>query len=381
MHAEIDYYELLEVQKDCDDATLKSAYRRLAMRWHPDKNPGDRDAEARFKAISQAYDVLKDPQKRAAYDRFGHAAFRNGGGGPGAGGNPFADSSPFSDIFSDIFDQFMGGGAGGARNRRSGPQRGADLRYDLEVSFEDAFNGSEADVAIDVAVSCDHCAGSGGKPGARMQTCQTCGGRGTVRMQNGMFVVERTCPACHGNGAAISDPCEHCQGEGRVERKKQLSIKIPVGVDDGTRIRLSGEGEAGPRGGPAGDLYIFVHMKPHAVWKREGTTLFAQVPLSFIDATLGGQIEIPGLDRKPVELKVPAGTQSGRQFRVRGRGMPVLNGHGFGDLVIQVDLETPTKLTSRQKELLDEFRCIDDGDANCPKAKSFWERVRESVGI
>ncbi|MFA7441557.1 MAG: molecular chaperone DnaJ [Sphingomonadaceae bacterium] len=374
MHGEIDYYELLDVERDCDEGTLKSAYRKLAMRWHPDRNPGDKDAEARFKAIGEAYEVLKDPQKRAAYDRFGHAAFRNGGGGGPGGG--FGNAGPFSDIFSDIFDQFMGGGT--ARGRR-GPQRGADVRYDLEVTFEEAFEGSEAEIALDVAVGCDHCVGTGSKPGARMQTCHTCNGHGQVRMQNGMFIVERTCPTCHGAGQTISDPCEHCHGEGRVERRKTLQVKIPRGVDDGTRIRLSGEGEAGPRGGQPGDLYIFVHMKPHDIWKRDGTTLYAAVPLSFVTAALGGEICIPGLDKEPVEVRVPAGTQTGRQFRVRGRGMPSLNGHGAGDLVVQVDLETPTRLTARQKELLEEFRETEDGDeSNCPKSKGFWDRLKHA---
>ncbi|MGQ5700656.1 molecular chaperone DnaJ [Sandaracinobacteroides sp. A072] len=373
MYTEMDYYELLEVERGCDEGALKTAYRKLAMRWHPDRNPGDSEAESRFKAINEAYDVLKDPQKRAAYDRFGHAAFRNGGGGAGGGGNPFGDSAPFSDIFSDIFDQFMGGGG---RGRRAGPQRGADIRHDLQVSFEDAFHGIEMDLAVDVAVSCDHCAGTGAKPGARAQNCGTCGGRGQVRMQNGMFIVERTCPSCHGSGSVISDPCEHCGGEGRVERRKSLKVKIPPGVDDGTRIRLAGEGEAGPRGGEAGDLYLFIHMKPHAIWKRDGTTLFAQVPMSFVDAALGGDISIPGIDRKPVDVKVPAGTQTGRQFRVRGRGMPALNGHGVGDLVVQVELETPTKLNARQKELLEEFRGTAGGSEGCPRSKGFWDRLK-----
>jgi molecular chaperone DnaJ len=370
MHAEIDYYELLEVEKGADDATLKSAYRKLAMRWHPDRNPGDQAAEARFKAISEAYGVLSDPDKRAAYDRFGHAAFKGAAGG---GSNPFQDASPFSDIFSDIFDQFMGGSP---RGRRQGPQRGADIRYDLQVSFEEAFHGSEADIALDVAVSCDHCAGTGAKPGARVQACGTCRGRGQVRMQNGMFIVERTCPTCHGSGQIISDPCSHCHGEGRVERTKQLKVKIPKGVDDGTRIRLANEGESGPRGGAPGDLYIFVHMKPHPIWKRDGTTLFAQVPMSFVDASLGGDLQIPGLDKQPVDVKVPAGTQSGRQFRVRGRGMPALNGHGVGDLVVQVELETPTKLSARQKELLEEFRGTESPHEACPKSKGFWDRLK-----
>lgn len=367
MHGDIDYYELLEVDRDCDAATLKASYRKLAMRYHPDRNPGDRDAEARFKTIGEAYEVLKDPQKRAAYDRYGHNAFRQGGGG-GAG-----PESPFSDIFSDIFDQFMGGGRG-----PRGPQRGADIRYELEIDFEDAFTGTEADIALNVAVECEHCVGSGSKPGAGTKACHTCGGRGQVRMQNGMFIVERTCPTCHGAGQMISDPCEHCHGEGRVERRKTLNVRIPAGVDDGTRIRLTGEGEAGPRGGGPGDLYIFIHMKPHPIWRRDGTTLFASVPLSFVTAALGGEVSIPGIDREPVDLKIPAGTQSGRQFRVRGRGMPALNGHGRGDLVVQFDLETPTRLTPRQRELLEEFSCIDEGEDNCPKSRSFWDRLKNA---
>jgi molecular chaperone DnaJ len=362
MATTIDYYELLECERGADDGALKSAYRRLAMKWHPDRNPGDAEAEARFKAISEAYDVLRDPQKRAAYDRYGHAAFEGGGGGAGQG------FGGFNDIFENIFGEFMGGG-------RRQPQRGNDVRYDLEVSFEDAFNGSTAEIAFDVAVQCDTCDGSGGKPGAQVRPCNTCGGRGQVRMQNGLFIVERTCPQCHGQGRTISDPCGTCRGEGRVERRKTLKVTIPKGVDDGTRIRMAGQGEAGPRGTPPGDLYIFVHMKPHPMWKREGTTLFAQVPLSFVTAALGGEVEIPGLDRKPVALKIPAGTQTARQFRIRGRGMPVLNGQGFGDLVLQVDLETPTKLTARQRELLEEFNC---GGGNCPKSTGFWDRLKNA---
>lgn len=369
MHAELDYYELLEVERGCNDATLKSSYRRLAMRWHPDKNPGDEAAESRFKSIGEAYSILSDPQKRAAYDRHGHAAFRQGGNGGGG----FGDQSPFSDIFSDIFDQFMGGQ--NARGGRRGPQRGADLRYDLQVSFEEAFSGSEAELELDVSVSCEHCLGSGGKPGARANACGTCQGRGQVRMQNGMFLVERTCPTCHGSGQQISDPCDHCHGEGRMERHKSLKVNVPAGVDDGTRIRLSGEGEAGPRGGEPGDLYIFVHMKPHPIWKRDGTTLFAQVPMSFVDAALGGELSIPGIDRKPIEVKIPAGTQSGRQFRVRGRGMPALNSHGTGDLVVQVELETPVKLSARQKEILEEFRG-GESSQSCPKSKGFLDRLK-----
>lgn len=370
----MDYYELLEVPRGADEATLKAAYRRAAMKWHPDRNPGDREAEARFKAVNEAWEVLKDPQKRAAYDRFGHAAFRNGGEGP-FGGGPFGSAGfgGIDDIFETVFGDFFGRG----RSARQ-PRRGNDVRYDLEVSFEEAFHGTEAEIAFETAVTCDACGGSGGKPGARVVACQTCGGRGQVRMQNGLFVVERTCPACHGEGAQLSDPCATCEGEGRVVRRKTLKVKVPPGVDEGTRIRLAQEGEAGPRGSPPGDLYIFVHMKPHPVWKRDGTTLFAQVPLSFVTAALGGTLTIPGLDGQPVELRIPAGTQTGRQFRVRGRGFPSLNGSGPGDLVLQVELETPTRLTPRQKELLEEFRCIEEGEANCPKAKGFWERVKDA---
>lgn len=370
MASETDFYELLEVPRSCDAAALKAAYRKAAMRWHPDRNPGDKAAETRFKAVNEAYAVLSDPQKRAAYDRYGVDGVRGGNGG----GNPFggAGGNPFSDIFSDIFDQFMGG----AQQRRQGPQRGADVRYDLEVSLEEAFYGSKAEVAFDVGATCSHCLGSGGKPGARPEPCTTCHGRGQVRMQNGMFIVERTCPTCHGAGTVISDPCTHCHGEGRITQHKTLEIDIPKGVDDGTRIRLAGEGEAGPRGGGPGDLYIFVHLKPHEIWQRDGTTLYAQVPLSFVDAALGTEFEIPGLDHEPVSLRVPPGTQNGRQFRIRGRGMPALNGRGMGDMVVQMELETPTGLTDHQRELLQEFRGSEGGANACPKSKGFWDRLK-----
>jgi molecular chaperone DnaJ len=375
MSAGLDYYAVLGVDRGADERSIKAAYRKLALELHPDRNPGDRECENRFKAVNEAYSCLSDAQKRAAYDRYGHAGLRTNGA------SPADDFAGFSDIFSDIFDQFMGGG--GARTRgRQGPQRGADVRYDLEVSFEDAFHGSEAEIALDVAVTCDACLGTGGKPGARPTPCTTCGGRGSVRMQNGMFIVERTCPSCHGAGSVISDPCDACHGAGRVERRKSLKITIPRGVDDGTRIRLAGEGEAGPRGGTAGDLYIFVHMKPHPIWKRDGTTLFAQVPMSFVDAALGNEFCMPGIDGADVRFTIPPGTQSGRQFRVRGRGMPALNGAGVGDLVVQVDLETPVKLSARQKELLEEFQAL-DGDRReaCPKSRGFWERLKESIGV
>jgi molecular chaperone DnaJ len=311
-----DYYELLEVERTADDGTIKSSYRKLAMRWHPDKNPGDTVAEAKFKAINEAYDVLKDPQKRAAYNQYGKAAFQNGGGG----GQDFGGG--FSDIFNDIFGEFMGGG----RQRQRGPQRGADLRYDMEIGLEDAFHGKQTEITVDVSTLCEPCGGSGAKPGTSAKTCGTCGGRGQVRSQQGFFVVERPCPTCIGRGEVLSDPCNSCRGEGRADKRKTLSVNVPPGVDDGTRIRLLGEGEAGARGAPSGDLYIFLHVKRHSVFQRDGTTLFARAPISFTTAALGGTITVPGLDRTPHEIRIPAGIQSGKQLRQRGAGMPVLNG-------------------------------------------------------
>lgn len=368
MSTDMDYYELLECERTADDKTLKSSYRRLAMQWHPDRNPGDQEAEARFKAISEAYDCLKDPQKRAAYDRFGKAAFENGGGGFGGGG-----FEGFSDIFENIFGEFMGGGRGGGA--RNSVRRGADLRYDLEISFEEAYAGKQASVTVDVAASCQPCGGSGAKPGTGRQACKTCGGHGKVRAQQGFFMVERTCPSCHGAGEVISDPCTECHGEGRVEKSKTLDVRIPPGVDDGTRIRLTGEGEAGARGGPPGDLYIFLHLAPHELFERDGTTLFARAPISFTTAALGGVIEVPGLDKTRHEIRIPAGIQSGKQIRQRGAGMPVLNGRGHGDLVIQIEVETPTRLTARQKELLEEFRLTETGEES-PQSSGFFARLK-----
>jgi molecular chaperone DnaJ len=379
MSTEIDYYELLEVQRGADDTTIKSSYRRLAMQWHPDKNPGDANAEQRFKAISEAYDCLKDPQKRAAYDRYGHAAFRQGGGGFGGGPQDFGG---FSDIFENIFGEFMGGGRGGGRGR-GGAQRGQDLRYDLEMTLEEAFAGKTATLTIEVASACEPCSGSGAKPGTSARTCTTCGGQGRVGMRQGLFMVERTCPACHGSGQIIADPCDACHGAGRVEKEKTLSVNVPRGVDDGTRIRVAGEGEAGMRGGPPGDLYIFVHLKAHPLFKRDGTTLFAQAPISFTTAALGGEIEVPGLDKDVAVIRIPHGTQSGKQFRVRGRGMPALNGGsggGFGDLVVQVDVETPVKLTKRQRELLEEFQTLEaaEGGKNNPRQAGFFDKLKDA---
>jgi molecular chaperone DnaJ len=361
-----DYYELLQVERTADEKAIKSAYRRLAMECHPDRNPGCKDSEARFKAISVAYDCLKDPQKRAAYDRFGHAAFQNGG----MGGGP-QDFSSFSDIFENIFGEFMGAKAG----RRPNTLRGSDLRFDLEISLEDAFNGKTADIAIDTTINCEPCGGSGAKPGTSAKTCGMCEGRGQVRARQGFFVLEQVCPTCRGAGQVIADPCQSCRGEGRVEKQRSLEVRIPAGVDEGTRIRLSGEGEAGMRGGPPGDLYIFIHLARHPVYQREGTTLFARCPVSITTAALGGTIEVPGLDRQRHEIKIPAGTQSGKQVRQRGAGMPVLNGRGHGDMVIEIHVETPTRMSARQKELLEEFRKTETG-AECPESSGFFAKLK-----
>ena len=369
---EVDYYELLEVERTADDKTIKTSYRRLAMQCHPDRNPGCQDSEAKFKAISVAYDVLKDPQKRAAYDRYGHAAFQNGGGagGPGQG------FEGFSDIFENIFGEFMGGRGGG---RGQANRRGADLRYDLEISLEEAFHGKTETVRVDVAALCGQCDGTGAKAGTAARGCPTCHGAGKVRAQQGFFVVERTCPTCHGRGEVIAEPCTACRGEGRVEKSKTLEVKIPPGVDEGTRIRMTGEGEAGARGSPAGDLYIFLHVARHPLFERDGTTLFARAPISITTAALGGTITVPGLDKVAHEIRIPAGIQSGKQLRQRGAGMPVLNGRGVGDMVVQIDVETPTRLSPRQRELLEQFRELETGEES-PQASGFFSRLKTMLG-
>lgn len=370
MAVEVDYYELLEVDRGADDAAIKSSYRKLAMRWHPDKNPGDAEAEARFKAISEAYECLKDPQKRAAYDRFGHAAFQNGGMGGGAGG-PGGGFSDLGDIFETIFGSAFGGGG------RQQARRGADLRYDLEVSLEEAFHGKQAQIEIEVAAACEPCDGSGAEPGTGTRRCNLCGGHGQVRAQQGFFMVERTCPTCHGRGEVIEKPCRKCGGEGRVDQPQTLDVTIPPGVDTGTRIRLGGKGEAGPFGAPPGDLYIFVHVRRHAVFERDGTTLLTRVPITFTTAALGGEIELPGIDGERHTVPIPAGIQSGKQLRRRGAGMPVLQGRGRGDLVMEITVETPTKLSARQKELLRELQETETGD-ECPGSKGFFDKLKEA---
>ena len=366
-----DYYDLLGVQRGADEACIKAAYRRLAKEHHPDRKGGCKNAEAHFKAINEAYDVLKDPQKRAAYDRFGKDAFRNGGH------DPFAESgfNGFSDIFSTIFGEFMD-----ARGQRQNAARGADLRYDLELTLEEAFSGAEKTITIDALATCDRCDGRGCTGLDRCaNACQTCNGMGKVRAQQGFFVVERGCPTCRGSGEVISNPCPNCHGEGRALLQRKLSVKIPAGVDEGTRIRVGGEGEAGVRGAANGDLYIFVHMRRHAFYEREGTTLVAECPVTFTTAALGGSITLPGIDGGKVDIKIPAGIQSGEQLRHRGAGMSVLNGRGRGDLVARILVETPTRMSTKQKKLLEEFRETETGE-ECPNARGFFSRIRDTLG-
>jgi molecular chaperone DnaJ len=369
MSATTDYYELLEVERTSDDGTIKSSYRRLAMRFHPDKNPGNAEAEAKFKAISAAYSCLSDPQKRAAYDNYGHAAFENGGmgaGGQGAGG--------FNDI-GDIFESIFGGAFGGGGGRQQA-RRGADLRYDMEITLDEAFHGKQAEINVDVSQACEPCDGKGATPGTGTRRCNLCGGHGKVRAQQGFFMVERACPTCGGRGEVIEKPCRSCGGEGRVDRPQKLDVTIPPGVDSGTRIRLADRGEAGPFGAPAGDLYIFLHVSRHRVFEREGTTLITRVPITFTTAALGGEIEIPGLDGVKHEIAIPAGIQSGKQLRKRGAGMPVLQGRGHGDMVVEIVVETPSKLSARQKELLREYQATETGD-ECPESKGFFDRLKD----
>jgi molecular chaperone DnaJ len=380
--AKRDFYEVLGVAKGADEKALKTAYRNLAKKLHPDANHGSKETDAKFKELNEAYDVLKDPQKKAAYDRFGHQAFENGGGsrpGGGAGFGPEFNSS-MSDIFEDLFGDFMGGGRSQRQRGRSanGAQRGSDLRYNLEINLTEAFAGKSAQVRVPSSVSCDNCKGSGAKPGTQPTTCRTCGGAGAVRSQSGFFTVERACPTCGGRGQVIADPCHACHGQGRVTKERNLSVNIPPGVEDGTRIRLAGEGEAGLRGGPTGDLYIFLSLRPHEFFSRDGADLFCKVPISMATASLGGEIEVPTIDGKKARVSIPEGAQNGKQFRLKSKGMPVLRSSQHGDMYIQVTVETPVNLTRKQRELLKEF----DKDAhhNSPesegffaKAKAFWD--------
>jgi molecular chaperone DnaJ len=367
-----DYYEVLGVSRTVTEKDLKSSFRKLAMQYHPDKNPGDASAEVKFKEINEAYQVLSDPQKRGAYDRFGHAAFQQGGGGGPGFGNEFGD------FMSDIFDTFFGDArqGGGRGTRGPGRERGADMRYNLEITLEEAYNGRAETITIPSSLTCEVCSGSGAKAGSKPRTCPTCGGAGRVRAAQGFFSIERTCPNCHGRGEVIDDPCPNCGGAGRVTRERTLSVNVPAGVEDGTRIRLAGEGEAGLRGGPPGDLYIFLSVKPHSLFQRDGADLFCQVPISLVTAALGGEFTVPTLDGSDAKVKVPEGTQTGKQFRLRGKGMTVLRSRDMGDLYIQVMVETPQNLTRRQRELLLEFERESSGETH-PESAGFFTRVRE----
>ncbi|QTL03871.1 molecular chaperone DnaJ [Aquabacter sp. L1I39] len=371
-----DYYEVLGCDRGADETVLKASYRKLAMKWHPDRNQGDGEAEIRFKEVNEAYEVLKDPQKRAAYDRFGHAAFENGMGGGGPGGPGFG--ADFASTFADIFDDLFGGQMGGGRGRpgNGGRGRGADLRYNMDITLEEAFAGKDAQIKIPTSIVCESCSGSGAKAGTQPKTCRTCGGAGKIRHAQGFFTLERTCPACQGRGSMIEDPCPNCGGAGRVTRERTLTVHIPAGVEDGTRIRLGGEGEAGTRGGPAGDLYIFLSIEPHPFFQREGADLYCRAPISMVTAALGGTVEVPTIGGEKSKVKIPEGTQSGKRLRLSGKGMPVMRTRNHGDMYVQVVVETPQNLTKRQKELLSEF------DRECsnethPESNGFFAKMKD----
>ena len=375
--AKRDYYETLGIQKGAEADEIKKAYRQKAKELHPDRNTGNPKAEDQFKEANEAYEVLKSADKKAAYDRYGHAAFEGGtGGGQQRGGGQGDFGSAFSDVFDDLFGNF--GGGGGQRNRA---QRGNDLRYNLRINLEDAFSGMQKTVNIPAAVPCSPCNGTGAADGSQPATCPTCAGMGKVRAQQGFFTVERACPTCNGMGQTIKDPCNTCHGQGRVDKEKALSVNIPAGVETGTRIRLAGEGEAGMRGGPTGDLYIFIEVNDHKLFERDNVNLYCQVPVSITSAALGGEIEVPTIDGGRSRVKIPEGSQSGRQMRLRSKGMPALRGNGTGDMFIELTVETPVNLTARQKEILKEFDEIqaenNPNSSNFFKSvKSFWDSMK-----
>lgn len=367
-----DFYEVLGVSRDASERDIKKAYKRLAMKFHPDRNQGDEAAAEKFKEVKEAYEILTDGQKKAAYDQYGHAAFEQGG----MGGGGFGGGGDFGDIFGDVFGDIFGGGRRGGGQQRA--QRGADLRYNMELSLEEAVRGCEKEIEVPTLVGCDTCDGSGAKKGTSAQTCGTCHGQGQVQMRQGFFAVQQACPTCHGKGKIIKDPCNVCHGQGRKQKTKTLNVKIPAGVDTGDRIRLSGEGEAGEFGSPAGDLYVQVHVREHAIFEREGNNLYCEVPVSFTMAALGGEVEVPTLDGR-VSLKVPSETQTGRMFRMRSKGVKSVRGGGVGDLICKLVVETPVSLSSRQKELLKELEESFGGDAakkHKPKSDGFFKGVK-----
>jgi molecular chaperone DnaJ len=374
--AKRDYYEVLGVPRNASEADLKKAFRRLAMKYHPDRNSGDADTEAKFKEAKLAYDVLSDPKKRSAYDQFGHAGVDAGAGGFGGPG----DAGGFSDIFGDVFGDIFGGRSGARRT-----QRGVDLRYDLPLSLEDAVAGKEVKIRIPVSVDCQFCGGTGAKPGTKPKTCNTCAGNGQVRMQQGFFSIQQTCPTCRGVGTVIEEPCGHCRGRGRIQEEKTLSVRVPAGVDTGDRIRLAGEGERGEHGGPPGDLYVQIQVKEHPIFTREDSDLYCQVPIGFVSAALGGELEVPTLNGK-VMLKIPAGTQTGKMFRMRGKGVKPVRGGVVGDLICRVTVETPVNLTDRQKELLREFEksVQEGGSRHSPQSHTWLDSVKsflDKIGL
>ena len=373
--AKRDYYDILSVSRDADSQDLKNAFRKLAKKHHPDRNPDDTSAEMNFKEVNEAYEVLKDPQKRAAYDQFGHDAFEGAGFGSATSHAFGADfSASMSEIFDDLFGEFMGGRARG--RPRSGRERGGDLRYNMEITLRDAFSGKTAQIRVPTSVTCETCDGSGAEPGTHPVACPSCAGVGKIRASQGFFTIERTCPHCQGRGETIEDPCEGCAASGRVLKERTLSVNIPAGVEDGTRIRLGGEGEAGMRSGPAGDLYIFLSIKPHEFFQRDGADIFCRVPIAMTTAALGGQIEVPTVDGGRSRLKIPEGTETSRQFRMRGKGTPVLRSALTGDFYIQVEVETPKNLTRKQKDILREFEKASTDETN-PESSGFFARVRE----
>lgn len=368
--AKKDFYEVLGVERSADDKEIKKAYRRLAMKYHPDRNPDNAEAEEKFKEATEAYEVLSDTQKKAAYDQYGHA-----GVDPNAGGGAGFGSGSFSDIFGDVFGDIFGGGGGGGGRTRS--TRGADLRYNLELDLEDAVKGTTVKIRVPSQVACKVCSGSGAEKGSQPETCGTCHGAGQIRMQQGFFSVQQTCPRCRGQGSFIKNPCKSCHGAGSIEEQKTLSVKVPAGVDTGDRIRLAGEGEAGSKGGPAGDLYVQVSVKEHPIFVRDGSNLFCDVPISIVDAALGGELEVPTLDGR-VKLKIPPETQSGKLFRLRGKGVTPVRGGAPGDLMCRVQVETPVNLTRKQKDILQEFQASLDGNSkqHAPKRQSWFDGVK-----
>ncbi len=378
--AEPDFYKVIGVEQSADASEIKKAYRKLAMKYHPDQNQDNPKAEEKFKEINQAYDILKDEQKRAAYDRYGNAAFDGSMGGGGAG-HPggMGGAGAFSDIFEDMFGDFMGGGGGGRRS--NSPARGSDMQYTMELSLQDAYRGKEATIKIPVNDSCDECDGSGAQEGTSSQNCGTCGGAGRVRQQQGFFTIERVCPTCHGEGSFIKDPCKKCSGAGRVKKAKTLKVKIPAGVETGRRIRLTGEGEAGLRGGPRGDLYVMMNVKPHKLFQRDGANLYCRVPITVTRAALGGEIDVPTIEGKRASVKIPSGTQTGQQFRLRGKGMSMLRSDAHGDMYINIFVETPVNLNKKQQDLLRDLdKSMDEGKSagkNSPESSGFFKKIRE----